>query len=524
MKILIADDEMLVRAGLKSSINWERENIVIVGEADNGEKTINMVAELKPDLLLLDINMPIMNGIEVLKELKRRKDECKVIVLSCHDEFEYVKEAMRYGAVDYILKHKIEPESIINILKEVKETIKAERNKNDSEIANTKSERELIYERNKFLCKLLKGYQFQDYELTSLADTMGLKLTSRNIICILFEVDKYKEVLNRYNSYEKELLQVSIENISKELLSNVKESEFVIKEDNLYAILLSNIEGASEQNIYQNSITLIKRFQNTFKKYLNIEITFAISEMYNGLNNTGKVFDKTLAALSQKFLFPDNYYFFVRDIDFKKPFYVNSFLSVEEILGENISYECAVDYLISKFEQLKTNQYVDIKSLKTVLSGILYSLTNKYLEDESLVVNEELWESIKDVNNYLNSLKEKTDLLPDSSIELNNYLVREAVTYINKNYEKDISLKLLSDYLKVSESYISRLFNKEMNMTVSNYINIKRVEKAKELLRTTTLKNYEIAEKVGYKNHMHYNIVFKKLANCTPSEYRNKLL
>ncbi len=524
MKILIADDEMLVRAGLKSSINWERENIVIVGEADNGEKTVNMVTELKPDLLLLDINMPIMNGIEVLKELRRRKEECKVIVLSCHDEFEYVKEAMRYGAVDYILKHQIEPESIVNILKDVKETIKAERNKNDSEIANTKSERESKYEKNDFLCKLLKGYQFQEHELTNHINAMGLKLKGKKIICILFEADKYKEVLNRYNSYEKELLQVSIENISKELLSNVKESEFVIKEDNLYALLLSNIEGASEQNIYQNTITLIKRFQNTFKKYLNIELTFAVSEMYNGLNNTGKAFEKALAALTQKFLYPENYYFFVREIDFKNPFYVNSFISIEEILGEKISFEYALDYLINILGQLKTNKYVDIKLLKTVLSGSLYSLTNKYLENESSLVNEELWESLKDVNNYLNNLKERTNFLRESSIELNNYLVREVVTYINKNYEKDISLKLLSDYLKVSESYISRLFNKEMNMTVSNYINIKRVEKAKELLRTTTLKNYEIAEKVGYKNHMHYNIVFKKLANCTPSEYRNKML
>ncbi|EPR14033.1 response regulator transcription factor [Ruminiclostridium papyrosolvens] len=524
MKILIADDEMLVRAGLKSSINWEKENIVIVGEADNGEKTLNMVAELKPDILLLDINMPIMDGIEVLKELKKRKEECKVIVLSCHDEFEYVKDAMRYGALDYILKHKIEPESIIDILKEVKQTIEAERKENDTEYIGIRPAKELIYEKNEFLCKLLKGYQFKDYELTRYLNTLGLKLSNKNIICILFEVDNYKEVLNRYNSYEKELLQVSIENISKELLSNVNGSEFVIKDDNLYAVLLSNIQETSEQNIFQNTITLIKRFQNTFKKYLNVELTFAASEMYNDLNNTGIAFEKALLSLTQKFLFPDNYYFFVNNIDFRTPFCVNSLVSSDEILGENISFEGALDYLISALEGLKPNKYVDIKSLKTFLSRIIYSLTSKFLEDESSFVNEDLWENINDVIGYLKKLKERSGSLLASSTELSNYLVRETVAYINKNYEKDISLKLLSDYLNVSEGYISRLFNKEMNMTVSNYINIKRVEKAKELLRKTTLKNYEIAERIGYKNHMHYNIVFKKLTNCTPSEYRNKLL
>ncbi len=523
MKILIADDEMLVRAGLKSSINWESEKLTIVGEADNGEKALRLVSELRPDILLLDINMPIMNGIEVLKELKRRKDPCKVIILSCHDEFEYVKDAMRYGAKDYILKHKIEPESIINILKEVKQSIEAEREVDAGEHINTvKPAKELLYEKNDFLCKLLKGYQFKKEELTRHIDSLGLKLKDRNIVCILFEVDSYKEVLNRYNSYEKELFQLSIENISKELLSNVKENEFVIKDDNLYAILLSNTQEASEQNIYQNTVTLIKRFQNTFKKYLNVDLIFSVSERYNDLNSTGLAFEKAAMALTQKFLFPEDYYFFVSNIDFRAPFCVSSLANAEEIQGENISLEGALDYLISAAETLKTNKYVDIKSLKSCLSRIIYSLTSKFLGEESSLVDEDSWDSINAVTDYLKKLKERAGSLLDPSIELSNYLVREAVAYINKNYEKDISLKLLGDYLNVSESYISRLFNKKMNMTVSNYINIKRIEKAKELLRKTTLKNYEIAEKVGYKNHMHYNIVFKKLANCTPSEYRNK--
>ena len=522
MKILIADDEMLVRAGLKSAINWESENFIIVGEADNGEKALDLVAELKPDILLLDINMPIMNGIEVLKELKKRKDECKVIILSCHDEFEYVKDAMRYGARDYILKHKIEPESIINILKEVRQAIETEIKENDTENISAKPDKELIYEKNDFLCKLLKGYQYKDSELTRYINTLGLKLNCKNIICILFEVDSYKEVLNRYNIYERELFYLSIENISKEILNNEKENEFVIKDDNLYAILLSNIQEISEQNIYQNTITLIKRFQNTFKKYLNVDLTFAVSEMYNDLNNTGEAFEKASMALTQKFLRPEDYYFFVNTIDFKNLFCINSYVIADEILGDNISLEGALDYLTSALEGLKTNKYVDIKSLKHYLSRIIFSLTSKFMEDKSSIVHEDSWGSIKDVIGYLKSLKESSDSLLDPSFESSNYLVREAVSYINKNYEKDISLKLLSDYLSVSESYISRLFNKETGMTVSSYINIKRVEKAKELLRKTTLKNYEIAEKVGYKNHIHYDIVFKKLVNCTPSEYRNK--
>ena len=523
MKILIADDEMLVRAGLKSSINWESENFSIVGEADNGEKALNMVAELKPDILLLDINMPIMNGIEVLKELKNRKETCKVIVLSCHDEFEYVKDAMRYGATDYILKHKIEAESIINIIKEVRHTIEAEKREHDKE-GSTRAEIASTHEKNDFLCKLLKGYQFKEDELKRQLNTLGISLNRKNILCILFEVEKYLEVLGRYNGYEKELFQLSIENISKEILSNIRESEFLIKDDNLYVILLSNIQETSEQNIYQNTISIIKRFENTFKKYLNVDLIFAVSEIYNDLNNSEKAFKKASMALTQKFLFPEYDCFFVNNINFRSPFCVNTLINVDDILSDKIGLESAINNLISVLEGFKTDKYVDIKLLKTFLSRIIYSMTSKFLEDEDLLINEDLWKSINDVIGYLKRLKEKCASMQDASGEMSNYLVREAVAYTNKNYEKDISLKLLADNLGVSESYISRLFNKKINMTVSNYINLKRIEKAKELLRNTTLKNYEIAEKVGYKNHIHYNIVFKKLNNCTPSEYRNKII
>lgn len=102
--IAIIDDESLVRLGIKSSVAWEKYGYEIVGEADNGQTGLEMIREKHPDIVLLDVCMPVMNGIEVLKSLQKLKIQCKVIILSCHDDFCFVKEAMKNGAFDYLRK------------------------------------------------------------------------------------------------------------------------------------------------------------------------------------------------------------------------------------------------------------------------------------------------------------------------------------------------------------------------------------------------------------------------------------
>ena len=165
MKILIVDDEMLVRAGLKSIIDWERHGYTIIGEADSGDKALKMVKELKPDIMFLDINMPGTNGIDVLKGLKESRDACKVIVISCHDEFEYVKEAMKLGALEYILKHRIIPANILCVLDNVKRLIEDENKNKENAIMQVKGhEKELIYQKKDFFERIFKGIQLTEWE------------------------------------------------------------------------------------------------------------------------------------------------------------------------------------------------------------------------------------------------------------------------------------------------------------------------------------------------------------------------
>lgn len=123
MKVLLADDDFLVRSYLKGLIDWEAHGYQLVGTARDGEEALAMTEEQKPDLIIADISMPMVDGIELIKELKRRKNKAIVVVLSCHDEFEYVKEAMKQGAKEYILKNMLTEESLLDVLDEMKQAI-----------------------------------------------------------------------------------------------------------------------------------------------------------------------------------------------------------------------------------------------------------------------------------------------------------------------------------------------------------------------------------------------------------------
>jgi len=529
MKILIVDDEMLVRAGLKSIIDWERHGYTIIGEADSGDKALKMVKELKPDIMFLDINMPGTNGIDVLKGLKESRDACKVIVISCHDEFEYVKEAMKLGALEYILKHRIIPANILCVLDNVKRLIEDENKNKENAIMQVKGhEKELIYQKKDFFERIFKGIQLTEWELNGYINCCKLKIQQRNLSCIVFEVNDLEKVKQRYVDNNENLLHIAINNILEELLLNEPESEFVNFENNKYVVLLSNFSERSEYNIYKRNTYIVNKLRNALNNYLNITTSYGISGKYDGFSNTSVALRQALMSLSQKFLYPDSHIFLAKDISFENEFVSKLLFDAENTLIANIEKNDFYNSLISLRETcnklISNKKYVNIDQLKKFLFRSVAFISNSFLGGERLLFEAE---NIDNINHYLNILGQAEEIYQKQclfSLSQKNHLVRKAIKYIDDNYYKDINLNDISRYLCVSGCYLSRLFNKEMNTTISNYINDKRIEKSKELLKNTTLKTYEIAEKVGFKNSVHFNIVFKKLVKCTPTEYRNRVL
>lgn len=126
-KVMIVDDEMLARKMLRESIVWEEYGYTVISEAQNGKEALEKIKELSPDVVFVDIKMPVMDGLEMLRQMNALQTDSKTVLLTCYEDFSYVRDAMRYGAVDYLTKHTFEPEDLISLLDKIEKQIRKEK-------------------------------------------------------------------------------------------------------------------------------------------------------------------------------------------------------------------------------------------------------------------------------------------------------------------------------------------------------------------------------------------------------------
>lgn len=526
MKILVVDDEMLVRAGVRSSLDWEKYGYSIVGEAENGKAAMELIDIEKPDILLLDINMPVMNGIEVLKELKKRRNPCKVLVLSCHDEYEFVKEAMKAGAYDYLLKNRLNSENILNVINDIRDSIL---NEQEGKVQIAKlhevAEESKSYKKKEILLNLIKGVYFKDLELENKIREYGIKIGKKNLCVAIFEVERFEDIKKRYDQDNIGLLQLSIKNISNDLVSMEGETEFIACSDKQYALLISQSNEFSEKNMYERRLKILNKFKNALSNFLNIDIVFGVSNFFSGYNNLKEAFNKAKIAMSQKFVYNKSQIIYFNEIESDDSFTGGVIGYYRKLIEESFEYnnfDKTRSYIKEFVDKIRCGKLIEIDVLRSFLAYLI-NLVQLSLPDGEVIFakNTVIYYDIDEwmciissiLDNAVNAQKHKSSSL--------SHLVRCATEYIDQNFEKELNLQVISNYLGVSESYISRLFNREMQDTITNYINNKRIEKAKEYLKKSNLKNYEIAEKVGFKSVVNFGIVFKRITGVNPSEYRN---
>ncbi len=230
ISIAIIDDESLVRLGIKSSVEWENYGYEIIGEADNGQNGLEMIQQKQPDIVLLDICMPVMDGIEVLKRLQQMEIDCKVIILSCHDDFHFVKEAMKNGAYDYLRKNEINSANILNILEEVRQSVREER-KNKGGVGRERGMGRLLAASSWLQRLVTEGTEADGHSVP----VSRLHIQEGGLCCVVFGVSHYRQVLTRYEDGYPFTLEHSITNLAKEVIrQRTREMEiFLFRKTNM---------------------------------------------------------------------------------------------------------------------------------------------------------------------------------------------------------------------------------------------------------------------------------------------------
>lgn len=303
-KIVIVDDEMLIRIGIMSSLNWEEYGFEIVGQAENGIQALEVIEATHPDIVMTDLKMPKMGGLDLIEEVKKRFSNIKIVVLSCLNEIEYVKKAMKLGAEDYLLKLSIEPETLLDVLNKVKQQI--EKESHEDTPTGTITTRGFDAGFNNYVIKediykkMVAGSMSMD-DFANELGTFGMSIDEGRYAVICCGIDDHSNAPTKSKMDDRYLFKYSFINILVEMLNIYGKCEISEIEDGKYIILLKHPSGntLSKEGISSR----FKRINNSLKKYLNSSISFGVHLVTDNYTKIQDAYILAQAAMEFKFYF-----------------------------------------------------------------------------------------------------------------------------------------------------------------------------------------------------------------------------
>ena len=535
IKVFLVEDEMVIRRGIKNSIDWEKEGYIFCGEASDGELAYPMIIKEKPDILITDIRMPFMDGLELCKLVKKELPNIKILILSGYDEFDYAKEAIRLGVTEYLLKP-ISSGKLLEALNGVSESIRREKEDKDLVRKYMEEMRENTeHEKQKFFEQMIAGN-------LSMADALETgKKYEMNLSAGMYNLLLFRFTLGKENRKSGELLgeaEYAIEKLTERL-------EYVFEfqrgvEGWAFLLMADNEEQMSER-----VKELSKDLEEIMKNYSTIAYFGGIGQPVARLRELEESFREAERALAARFTMELNRIISVEDIRMAQN--VDTLDDIEiTSFGEIEKTRTMLEKFLNNGAEDEIDEFVDVyinelpeENLKSVLMRqyiimdayiVMMSFCEKIegIEGEMQAQSEELKNSMKtiqtleEIKNYIRMLLKKIIGVRDT-ISGRRYsdIIEIAKDQIRKTYMSDeISLNTIAAEVGMSPSYFSSIFSKEMGKTFVEYLTEIRMDRAKELLTCSSMKTSEIGYEVGYKDPHYFSYIFKKTQNCTPKEFR----
>lgn len=524
-KIVIADDEQRVRNGLKESVDWEKYNISVVATANNGQKALEIIKKEKPELILTDIYMPGIDGLELINRAAKLLPHCKSIIMSGYDDFNYAQTAIRYKAFDYILKP-IDLNQIENILDKATKQIDRElyRIKNEK-LLKKQLKKSIPFLKEKHLYSVLNN-NLTIQEVKKQNSFLEFNFSNSNIFVMIVELDDSTNL----NGINKITDILGIKKAINFIISNDLKGEVIEGEKGRY-IIAANYNN-KDVKFLESVLVTANRIKNQISNLYDRTVTIGIGRLYDDIAYISDSYQEALESLEYQIFEGRGKIIYIEDVTInnenksvKYPIRIENKLTTAVKVGDRKGVTDYISQFISHYCQ-KNEKPIAIR--RSVLQ-LCYALFKKIIEwDLSLTVKKD---KIEDQVISSITIKELKSLLLDFTSEIldeicekkgkqNNNYIKKAKRFIKKNYDQDISLQDIANSVYITPEYLANIFKKKTNQTIIDHLTEIRIKKAKKLLLDTNLKVYEIAEKVGYNNSRYFGRVFKKHVKNSASEYR----
>lgn len=536
-KVLIIDDEPIIRKGLKNIINWKNYGCEVCGEAADGLDGSELIKKLLPDIIITDIKMPEIDGLSMLREIKDTVPGCKIIILTGHRDFDYVHEALKIGAFDFLLKPSKIEELTSVIARAVKELKFREERVQEFEKLNMLFLQNISVLREKLLYDVIYEINTNEEDILQKLELFKIRKTKYHMLIV--QNDSEETDSKEISQYDRHLYQFGIINTFNEVFSDKFEVINITLNNIGIAFLVITLEDSG--NIAELVDKKCTYFQDIICNCFGFTVTIAVSSEGAVMTQLPQKFNECREALEHKFYMGNNSIIFHSDVNTFFKYDDHSMLeklqkaltegiksgnevSVKERLQDIYSYVKNVDPM--KKDYIKNFYWNTISSINNIRTSLMTGENEKKLEYSELSglygliekcssadeLNTLLDESARSVTSKVNSYNNK-------SIKL---VLRKAVEYLHAHYSEQVTLNEVAEHTFVSTYYISRMFKREMGKNFVDYLNEIRVEKAKEMLKDVRFKTYEIAEKVGIPDAHYFSRMFKKYVGITPTEYREQ--
>lgn len=289
-KILIVEDEVLVRCGLKSMVNWEKLGVDVIGDASNGKEALEIYKENKPDIIMTDIKMPIMDGLELIEKIREEDHTTKIVLLTCYEEFSYLMRAMKLGVSDYILKLKMKPDEIEKAIEKVCREL-------DRETSDQKNNGKIAQDKSDLFGQYVFYHQIDESVFREQIKKFHFQVSENAYRIYRMEITNYQEVCTKTKDEQGALIQFLIFNMIEEILGKYGNGELIKETERNYLLLLGE-DGICEPQMQSRNI--LREITRVLKEYIMAQIIWENSSIGHSWADISNLYQECKNKMTEK--------------------------------------------------------------------------------------------------------------------------------------------------------------------------------------------------------------------------------
>lgn len=536
-KLVIVDDEPTVRNGLRTLFDWQAYGIEPVGEADDGDTGLELIAQVEPEIVLTDVKMPSMDGIAMSREIHAKLPDTKIVFISGHNDADFLRSALQVHAVDYIFKP-VKLHELEKVVERVVQNLHAEEKERrlvkDMQVKLTQS---MPLLREKFLMSLIRDGVVPSKELRERMDFLNLSLPwEASYIALLVTIDDSADVLSQRSERDKQLLSYSILNIVQELIDlHGKGYAFENRIGEYVSILILDEDWKERETAL---FTLSGEIRDNLSRWLKISVTIGVGEQVQGIGGLPVSFKHAREAADQKWYLGKNRIITIDSLEAGEESLNRFDTEQSERLrsalkaGDQQRVEAELEEIFLPLGKNRKDGFRYSRSLAMQLiplSGRVLldlSVLTKEWDDKEKKAMDQLFglETMADLRHFVASYLGEicTWVKERRSGSRSGNVIERIRTFIDEHYAENLTVAEIAGHVYLSQTYVSLLFRQETGETIYEYLMKVRIEKAKELLRDPRTKFYEVCQAVGYTDPSYFSKLFKKITGLTPSAYRDQ--